>query len=82
MSKPMVQLSVTHFHFVKPGLIKHVLFVSMGLKLRYPHLLKNNNNNNNNNNSNKIHQRKYFFSDKNLIPQLPMALFLTRQGRF
>ena len=27
MSKPMVQLSVTNFHFVKPGLIKHVLFV-------------------------------------------------------
>ena len=27
MSKPMVQLSVTNFHFVKPGLIKHVLLV-------------------------------------------------------
>ena len=24
MSKPMVQLSVTNFHFVKPALIKHV----------------------------------------------------------
>ena len=27
MSKPMVQLSVVNFHFVKPGLIKHVLLV-------------------------------------------------------
>ena len=27
MSKPMVQLSVTKFHFVKPGLIKHVFLV-------------------------------------------------------
>ena len=26
-SKPMVQLSVANFHFVKPGLIKHVLLV-------------------------------------------------------
>ena len=32
MSKPTVQLSVTNFHFVKPGLIKHVLLVWMGLK--------------------------------------------------
>ena len=30
MSKPMVQLFVTNFHFVKPGLIKHVLLVWMG----------------------------------------------------
>ena len=27
MSKPMVQLSVADFHFVKPCLIKHVLLV-------------------------------------------------------
>ena len=27
MSKPMVQLSVTNFHFVKPGVIEHVLLV-------------------------------------------------------
>ena len=33
MSKPMVQLSVTNFHFVKSGLIKHVLFVRMGLDI-------------------------------------------------
>ena len=32
MSKPMVHLSVTNFHFVKPGLIKHVLLVWMELK--------------------------------------------------
>ena len=31
-SKPMVQLSVTNFHFVKPGLIKHVLLVWIRLK--------------------------------------------------
>ena len=40
MSKPMVQLSVTNFHFVIPDLIKHVLLVWMGLKrclhVRYP----------------------------------------------
>ena len=32
MSKSMVQLSVKIFHFVKPGLIKHVLLVWMELK--------------------------------------------------
>ena len=34
MSKPMVELSVTNFHFVEPGLIKHVLLVWMGFKFR------------------------------------------------
>ena len=33
MSESMVQLSVKNFHFVKPGLIKHVSLVWMELKL-------------------------------------------------
>ena len=39
MSKPMVELSVTNFHFVKPGLIKHVLLVWMGLYLIFTMLV-------------------------------------------
>ena len=30
--KVVIQLSVAEFHFVKPGLIKHVLLVWMGHK--------------------------------------------------
>ena len=37
MPKPMVQLSVKIFHFVKPGLIKHVLLVWMELKILTEH---------------------------------------------
>ena len=35
MPKPMVQLSLTNFHFVKPDLLKHVLLVWTGLRSGY-----------------------------------------------
>ena len=41
MSKPMVQLSFTYFHFVKPGLIKRVLLVMNRAFVRAMHLLRN-----------------------------------------